>query len=382
MRASGGPAGAGGGRIARFAAAAALACAAAGCGGDPAGEGEPAASDALLAEVGALRDSLERHLATDSLFRPVVADTSDVLIRIAFPVVERLVQDATRAYLDEVRLHLEPDLVVREGDEVRVRVGPFDVKAGEWSVRVTIHRIEGRLRADSVHLAVADSARLALRVPVRVEDGAGRASIDFHWDAAGVGSVVCRDFEAHETFSGVVAPRTYDLQGTVTFATEGDRFLARPAQTGERLVVSPEPTPAAWERVRELLDRQNNIFRCGLALQPDDMEALLRRLLRRGFRFRLPDAILEPIPLPASVQERVSLDGRELRLSVHPTTLRSTPAALWYGVRVEAGETTGRPPAAAPPVPDSGEPSRPVPYAPGPSPPPATSPDSAPTTPM
>lgn len=374
----------------RLALATSLVGAVAACGGDPGRERAEVSRDSLRTEVEALRDSLEGRLVDDSLFRTVVEDTSDILIRLSFPVLERLVQDATRAYLNEVRLHIEPDLVVQEGDEVRARVGPLNIKAGEWSVRVTIHRIEGRLRADTVHLAVADSTRLDLRVPVRVEEGAGRASIDFRWDAATVGSVVCRDFDAHETFEGVVAPRTYDLQGAVSFVTEGERLVARPAQTGERLVVSPEPTPAAWRRVRELLDRQNNIFRCGLALQPDEVEALLRRLLREGFRFRLPDAILEPIPLPASVRERVSLDGRELLLTVRPTTLRLTPEALWYGVGVDARERTGQVPAGS--SPSSAEPtSPPSPPSPAPrptapvsptAPRPSASPPSGSTTPM
>lgn len=292
----------------------------------------------LEAEVEALRDRLATRLAADSLVRQVAADSSDILIGLRTPLLRRLVGSATRRYLDQVRLHVAPDLVVHEADDVGLRIGPIRVKAGEWRVRVTILRIDGTLSADSVELAMADSNRLDVVIPVETRDGSGRARIDFEWDAEAATSLICRSFEVSETFSGLVSPRRYRIRGSFLFATEGERIVARPVRRGARPVVSPEPTAEAWERVREILDRQNHIFRCGLALSPDGLERRLRELLTRGFRFELPDAILEPIILPASVREEVEVDGRTFGLIVRPLLLRLSSEALWYGASVRLVE--------------------------------------------
>lgn len=291
--------------------------------------------DALIREIATLRDSVAGLLAEDPVYQATAADTGHVMIGVRTSFVEQAVRAAALVYLDTVDLHIESDVVVEEGEPVRINIGPVGVTAGSWTLRVTIERIEARLHARSIDIEVADSSRLALRMEVETRDGAGAARIDFHWDAATVTSVVCRDFEVHERFDGVVAPRVYPVEGAFVFRAEGGTIIAQPEWTGERLSVSPQPTDESWERVREILARQNHIFRCGLALQPEGMERMLRELLEKGFRFSLPESILGPIPLPAVVSETVRLDDLEYALSVRPAGLWMTPDALWYSAVVE-----------------------------------------------
>lgn len=308
--------------------------------GGPGARGDPASDRARLgAEVEELRQRLQARLAEDSLVQRIVADTADVLIGIRTPLLQEMMAAGTRSYLGQVRLHLEPDLVIHESETVGLRLGPLMIKAGEWRVRVTIERLEGVLAAEEVSLTVGDSNRLDVVVPVRTRDGTGRARIDFEWDAAVATSLICRSFQVSETFSGRMTPRSYDVGGSFVLRAEGDGIVARPHQTGPRWVVSPEPSTAAWSRVREILDRQNHIFRCGLALSPDGVERTLRDLLQRGFRFRLPESVLKPIPLPTAIREELSVGDRSLRVAVRPVGLWLTPQALWYsaGVEVEDG---------------------------------------------
>ncbi len=292
----------------------------------------------LRAEVEALRERLKARLAEDSLVQRIAADTADVLIGIRTPLLQQIMAAGTRSYLGRVQLHLEPDLVIHESESVGLRLGPVMLKAGEWRVQVTIERLEAVLSADTVSLAVADSNRLDVVIPVQTRDGNGRAQIHFEWDAAVATGLICRSFEVSETFSGRVAPRRYDVRGSFVLAAEGDRIVARPHQTGPRWIVSPQPSAAAWSRVREILDRQNHIFRCGLALSPDGVERTLRELLQRGFRFRLPDSVLKPIPLPAAIREELAVGDRSLRVAVRPVGLHLTPQALWYSAAVEVGD--------------------------------------------
>lgn len=312
----------------------------AGCGRGDRGSGAPAESretalDSLQAEVGRLRADLDERVAGDSLVRSVVEGGGDVVVGLSTGLVTRVIDAATRTYLDEVRLHLEPGVEVEEGDEVVVRVGPVRVSAGRWTVRVAVERIDAVLTADTVELTVVDGDRIEAAVPVRVQEASGSATISFTWDATTAASVVCRDFAVRESFRGTVEPYTERLEAALTVEAEGPRLVARPRYTGRRLSVRPEPTPTAWRRVRQILDRQNSIFRCGLAISPDELEARLRRLLRRGFRFEFPESVLQPVELPTRFTEDVTVEGRRFTVGVRPVSLRLDPDRLWYAVDVE-----------------------------------------------
>ena len=315
-------------------AATALAAACVGSGGE-AGRAPDPSLDALRAEVDALREEVDGRLAGDSLVQTVRGLEGDAVVGLSTGLVTRVLHVVTEAYLDDVRLHVDPGVVVREGDDVHVSVGPLEVRAGRWDVRVEVERIRARIRADTVLLAVADSSRLSLTVPVRVVEGRGSAIIDFTWDAVAAASVVCGDFAIRERFQGTVSPYTDTLRAELVLEAEGRRIAARPRYTGERLAVRPEPTPEAWRRVREILERQNSLFRCGLAISPGEMERLLRRLLRRGFRFEFPASVLQPVRLPTVLTEELTVEGRRFTVAVRPRTLRLDPERLWYAADLE-----------------------------------------------
>ena len=99
--------------------------------------------------------------------------------------------------------------------------------------------------------------------------------------------------------------------------------------------VQPEPTEESWAHIRELLQSQDKIFRCGIALNAESMEARLREILRKGFRFRLPDSVLRPIAMPSSVSETIALAGHTLNVAASPSGVKLTPEWLWYGIAVE-----------------------------------------------
>lgn len=329
------------GRAAAIAATLALACGPSGPEGVELGASSRPALDSLRAEVASARAELDRRLARDTVLRTAREYDADVVVGLATELVTRVLHTATLTYLDDVRLHIEPDVTVREGEEVRVSLGPVDVTAGRWDLRVTVERIEAVLAVDTVELTVADSARIEVAVPVRVERGSGRAVIDFAWDATTAASVVCRDFRVRETFRGTVAPYGERLEAALVLEPEGRRIVASPRYTGDRLSVSPEPTPEAWRRVREILESQNSIFRCGLAISPDDLERRLRRLLRRGFRFEFPEAVLRPVTLPTVLTEEVTIADRRFTVAVRPVELRLDPERLWYAVALELVRAEG-----------------------------------------
>ncbi len=296
----------------------------------------------LRAEVDSLRERFEARVAGDPLVTHLSAAEGDILVGLRIPFVQDIASWAARSYLDDVELHLAPDVTVYEGDDVRVKIGPISVHAGEWRVEVTINSVRARLRADSIRLAVTDTSSLSAVVVVGVSEATGDASIRFTWDASTVASIVCRDFQVDQTFGGVVEPFTYRVSGQYEFEATSAGIRLLPSFERPRLRVSPIPTPESWARARGFLDEQNNIFRCGLALKPDDMVQKLDRLLRKGFEFQLPEVLFQSVGLPARIEDRVDLGSRVVEIRNAPVWLRMTPEAIWYGSDLDV-DATSRP---------------------------------------
>ncbi|HJO02359.1 MAG TPA: hypothetical protein QGG47_00135 [Acidobacteriota bacterium] len=217
-------------------------------------------------------------------------------------------------------------------------------------MHVSINDIQATLRAREPTIAVDSDDRFALHLPAHVERGTGTARISFEWDAATLTSVVCRDFKVDESFSATVNTRDYELDGHFQI-TPVDGSLVLDPIFPQRLDVQPEPTEESWAHVREILRSQDKMFRCGLALNADNMEAKLREILQKGFRFRLPESVLRPITLPSSVSKTVQLGDHVLAVAASPAGLKLTPQWLWYGIDVELGHEDDEPHVESPPTP-------------------------------
>lgn len=301
---------------------------------------ETVALDELRAEVATLRTAAAARLQPDSATEAILAEGGDIVVGLRTDVVRAVLSHAAGRYLADVRLHLRDDVIVTEEEEVKVRIGPIRPSVGSWKLALTISRIDGRMSADSLQLTFADSNRIGVVVPVRIHEGSGDAVLNFQWDAATLTSVVCGDFSVTEDLTGTVASRTVPLRGYFELVTSGDTVVAQPVVT-ERIPVSPQPTEASWARVREILNQQNHIFNCGLALSPPKMENLLRGLMTRGFRFRFPESVLRPLPVPASIVNSVAVGGRTVQVAVQPLPPRLTPEWLWLRAAIDATGSGG-----------------------------------------
>lgn len=305
---------------------------------------EPDSDEALVAlrqQVVDLRSTVDVQLDPEIMLGEALA-AADIVVRLRVGMLQELLTIASSHYLDDVQLHLSPGTVAREDNEVRTRIGPIRVRAGRWALHVRINDIRATLAAREPTITVASDDRFALHLPVRVESGTGTARINFEWDAATVTSVVCRDFEVDESFSATINTRDYELDGHFQ-VTPIDGSLVLDPNFPQRLDVQPEPTEESWAHVRQILRAQDKMFRCGLALNADDMETKLRGILQKGFRFRLPDSVLRPISLPSSISKSVQLGDHILAVVALPAGLQLTPEWLWYGIDVELGhqdETT------------------------------------------
>lgn len=330
-----------------------LAILAGGVGACGRGGGEPKANAQRLAELRrdheALHDTLESLVAGDTLLVEAAADSGQVILALRETLMERLIQEVTLRYLNRVELHLAPNVQVEEGGEIKVKTFLGRITAGDWQVNLTIHRIRGVLRAKPPRLSVTGTNRLHLVMPVVLEEGQGAGTIRFRWDARSVASVVCRDFETSQAVNGVVRSQEYEIDGDFVLSSTERTVIAQPEFPEEKFRIRPDLSPESWAEVQRLLESQDKITKCGIAMNPPDVIQKLRELSLKGFNIKLPRSIFRPVELPASVRESVTVEGRQVDLGVQPSTLRVTPNTFWYSAavqtRIGAARDTLPPPA-------------------------------------
>jgi hypothetical protein len=252
--------------------------------------------------------------------------------------------EVARRYFDRVALDLS-DIEVTKSGELKADTFLGKVTAGEWTVDVNLHHVRGTLRARAPRIALKTGNEVDLDLPVVLEEGEATAAVRFAFDSHGVAKIVCKSFETTQEVSGRVKPEEYPVRGSFLLATAKDTLTATP-RFDPTFRVTVEPSPESWAKVRAALEHQDDITRCGLALDPDKVFVQLQELVAKGFKIHLPRKLLRPITLPAGVTESVDVEGRRVAVAVTENALRITPAGLWYSIAVRAAISGAPRPAA------------------------------------
>ena len=302
----------------------------------------------------ALHDRFEALIDRDTYLASALAESAEVVLALPEEIIHDLFHEITRNYFDRVELNLAPDdLQVNEDGELRVNTFLGKLTAGEWKVHLDIHRLRGVLSAGVPKVSVSGTNRIRMVVPAHLQRGSGAATMKFEWDPKGLANLVCNKFTATQDLSGDVVPREYTLKGEFVVSAGEDNLMADPEFPPDKFVVSVQPSENTWTAVREKLESQDTLFKCGLVFNPDDVVDKLKALGLRGFKVKLPRSLFRAVKLPASILKSVNVGSSVVRLSVRPNVLRVTPTTFWYSASVETETTTripARGPAAAPPV--------------------------------
>lgn len=283
-----------------------------------------------------LNRDLEESVAGDALLANASEDTGQVAVGLGAPLVKGVFEEVARRYLDHVVLDLVRDIHVREGGEVKTKTFLGTVKAGDWKVDLTIHRIRGVFRARAPRAELVDGGRVRLGLGIVLENGGGETTLHFRWDASGVAGVVCRDFEVKEQLTGIVLPDQYPVSGSFLLSAGTDTVMARPQFPDKPFRLRTDMTEESWQKVRKILESQDTFFKCGIALDPDAIMPRLKALTTNGFDLRLPRTLFRPVELPASLRQSVQVEEHAVDLSVKPNALKVTPEALWLSASIRA----------------------------------------------
>jgi hypothetical protein len=309
-------------------------------------EGQRAEHERQRAEFAALA-------AADPVVTEALAQGGDVILGIRPALVQDVLSEVATHYLDRVALDLPLEKQVHDTHEVTVGTFLGKMNAGTWTLDVTIHRVRGLLRARAPSVAAAPDNALAVNVPVVLEEAHGSATVHFAWDSRSLASVVCRDFEVTKRLDGEVISREYPVSGAFQLSAGPERLRLEPRFPRREFRIQVDLTDRSWAEVRAAIQEQDDVTKCGLALDPDKLLSKIRERLREGFDVKLPRSLFRPVDFPAAVREDVTIEDRRVDLAVATHALRITPVAVWYGADVHTRigpEGAGAPSAPASPV--------------------------------
>ena len=217
---------------------------------------------------------------------------------------------------------------------------PEQADAGRAAAR---RRMGGRhARAPGARACCAPASRgctscrgnqVELAFPVHLEQGQGRATLDFAYDSKGLANLVCKDFQATQDVSGGVIPEEYPVAGSFRLRTAPNSLTAKPEFT-ETFRVRLDLDPGSWAAVRARLEKEDRVGRCGLALNPDKALAELRTLAGRGFDVKLPRQLFRTVVLPAEGAQTVQVEQQQVHVAVHQNALRLGEDLVWYSAQV------------------------------------------------
>jgi hypothetical protein len=115
-----------------------------------------------------------------------------------------------------------------------------------------------------------------------------------------------------------------------------DDLLALPS-FDDRFRIHPVLSEGSWAAVREALEAQDRVTRCGMGLDPAMAMVQLEALVSAGFVAKLPRKLFRPIRLPTRLTPTVRVQERDVDVELTQSRLEAGPDGVWYGVWVKAG---------------------------------------------
>ncbi len=293
-----------------------------------------------LAELRETRERLRQRVAAlvarDTLLNEATKDGGEVVVALRVALLGDLFKQVARRYVDRVGLDLTKEIEVQESGELKTKTFLGTVRAGEWRLGLTIHRVKGVLRAKVPRVDLSGGNRIRLALPVVLEGATGNATIRFSWDASGVANVVCHDFELTREIAGVVLPDEYPVSGSFVLASGIDTISARPEFPDKPFRLRIDLTPESWADVRRAIDEQDKFLKCGVALDPDAMMPRLKELGEKGFDVRLPRSLFRAVTLTAALNQSVEVEGQRVELSAKTAGLRVTKDTLYWSTSIRS----------------------------------------------
>ena len=251
-----------------------------------------------------LLDDVEDLAAHDTLWQGLERSDRDVAVLVPRPLLQRVCDELSRGYVREARLDFNPRVTTRFHDPVKGKFLGQTMGAGQIEGVVHVDRVRGTLQiAGDPKVMLRPPNHLELATPVKVVEGSGLARVDVRWNPAFFVAAVCRGFEFHSDLSGLVLPFSHPLTTDIRLVAVEDGIVGMPVVQRDRFTVPCEFTPASMATVKEALQNEDRLTRCGLMMNADSVFQRVEGIVRGKIRIRLPSALFKPFALPVALDK-------------------------------------------------------------------------------
>ena len=278
----------------------------------------------LQTEQDSLRSVANEIVKNDSLVQSL--PPGDAVIRIPTSFVRSVIQQVLRDVASHVTLRLG-------GIKAHVQKSVKKlVTIGQFTVDVDVQEVVGKLEPQPPNLDFTRN-RIAISLPVDVNEGYGKAQIHFVWDGKNVAGAACGDMDVTQKVSGNVIPSRYVVSGTLGLAMKQGQIVATPHFPETRVRIRVSPSKQSWAAVDSLLASKGGP--CGWVLDKVNVPSILKRVTEdKGFNVKLPLANLKPFVIPAGVRDTLSVGKKTLSIETTSNVVRIDPGAILYSANV------------------------------------------------
>jgi hypothetical protein len=281
-----------------------------------------------LARLQATQDSLRARsaelVANDPRLRRI--PKGDVVISVPTDFIRRML----RRVFDDVAGNVTLSLTGLKAHVAKsVKKG---IPIGEFVLDIDIQEVTGTLKPGRPEMDFGGN-RVAMSLPVDVNEGHGEALLHFVWHGKNVAGMTCGDLDVTQEVDGSVIPSRYVVTGGMGLAVRGSKIVCTPAFPETRILIRVKPSESSWAVVDSILAEKHGV--CGWVLDKVDVPSMLEGLVQeKGFQVRLPVHKIPSFVLPAGVRDTVAVGERRLALDTRTNLLRIDRDAVWYSADV------------------------------------------------
>lgn len=284
---------------------------------------------ALRAEHERLHQELDARVASDSIVKEALTGgAGTIILAVRSPVVQDVLREVSRVYFDRMTLDLGALEAAAEG---RIHRDTFlgRMKVGDWRLEILIQRLRAELRAKAPRLRVVGPNEMEVKLPVVAREARGRITLRFSWDSASLANLVCRDFEVVRELEGRTPQQEHTIGGTFRLVAGPDSIRVDPVFADDVIRLKVALPDESWAVVREALESQDSLARCGMLMDPEKVVERLKELAAEGFRVKLPKVMFRGFRFPGAFEHTARIEGRPVEVGLRTEALEVTPRAMW-----------------------------------------------------
>lgn len=251
----------------------------------------------------------------------------DASVNIGVPttLAASLIQKVAAGFVDRLTVELK-NLKFRKTGQVKKVIA-----LGDYDLRVTVNRVTAKLKTRTPDLRFGGNT-VAIALPVGVDSGNWWTTVNFKWKGKNISGAVCGNLDITQEVKGSVWPDSYAVAGAITLTASSQQILAEPVFPRLEIKLRVKPSNESWAAAQKILDDKTGV--CGFVLDRVNVMEIIKRLIDKGFKVRLPTEKIGALALPVGISPSMSVRGETVAMNIKVSELAITPQMIWLGADV------------------------------------------------